>query len=157
MNTLEYAIKMEKDGAKFYHEQALKNKDNKLYPVFTSLAKDEEKHARIIKEKREGINSLLNDDNIASIKNVFSDIKGFDFDKSNPDQIDVYRKALKMEQESIDLYKKLLAESKDNKELFEFLVKQEEAHYSLLEEIIKLVNRPNEWVESAEFGIREKY
>jgi len=156
MNTLEYAIKMEKDSTKFYHEQALKNKDNKMYPVFILLEKDEEKHARIIKEKREGINSLLNDDNIDSNENIFSDIKGFDFEKSNPDQIDVYRKALKMEQESIDLYKKLLAESKNNKELFEFLVKQEEAHYSLFEKIIKLVNRPNEWVESAEFGIREK-
>ena len=51
MDILEYAIKMEKDGAKFYHEQALKNKDNKLYPLFISLVKDEEKHEKIIREK----------------------------------------------------------------------------------------------------------
>ena len=61
-----------------------------------------------------------------------------------------------MERESIELYKKLLSESSDDKELFEFLIKQEEEHYRLIEEIVKLVNRPNVWVESAEFGLRRE-
>jgi rubrerythrin len=156
MDILQYAIKMEKDSAKFYHEQALKNKDNKLYPVFISFAKDEEKHEKIIREKKEGINSILNDNDVDSVKNVFSDITGFDFEKTSPEQLDAYRKALKMEQESIDLYKKLSSESSDDKELFEFLIKQEEEHYSLVEKIIELVNRPNGWVESAEFGLRRE-
>ena len=35
--------------------------------------------------------------------------------------------------------------------------KQEDKHCIILEEIIKLTSRPDEWVESAEFGPREDY
>jgi rubrerythrin len=65
--------------------------------------------------------------------------------------------ALEKERQSIELYQKLLLHATDDRELFEYLIKQEQEHYGLLEEIIKMVNRPNEWVESAEFGLREEY
>ncbi len=156
MNISDYAIQMESDGEMFYREQALENKDNTLHVVFISLAKDEERHAKIIKDKEVNIDFPLQE-NIASIKNVFNNTTEFDFEKSSPKQIDVYRKALIMEQASIDLYKKLLSESKGDEEFFKFLIKQEEEHYKLLKEIIKMVNRPSIWVEDAEFGIREEY
>jgi rubrerythrin len=157
MNGLEYAVQMELDGEMFYREQALKNKDNKLNPVFISLAEDEKKHAKIIKEKQVGIDSLIDEEDVESVKNVFIDATGLDSKGSATEQIDAYRKALEMEKKSIDLYKKLLSESKDDKDIFEFLIKEEEAHYKLIEEIIEMVRHPNEWVESAEFGLRKKY
>ena len=157
MDILENAIKMEVDGENFYREQALINKDNNLHPVFILLAKDEKKHANLIREKMEGIDSPLNNGDVASIENVFTDLKEFNFEKINPDQVSVFRKALKMEQDSIDFYKNLFGESNDDTEFFKFLFRQEEAHYKLFEEIIKFVNRPSEWVESAEFGVREEY
>jgi rubrerythrin len=76
--------------------------------------------------------------------------------KSDPGQLDVYRLAMEKEKQSVDLYKKLLSESEGDKALFKFLIAQEEAHYKIMELIVKLVSRPNEWVESAEFGIREE-
>jgi rubrerythrin len=157
MNGLEYAIQMELDGEMFYREQALKNKDNKLNPVFISLAEDEKTHAKIIKEKQAGRESLMNKENVNSLKNVFSDATGLDSKESASEQINAYRKALEMEKKSIDLYKKLLSESKDDKDTFKFLIKQEEEHYKLIEEIIEMVRHPDEWVESAEFGLRKKY
>ena len=53
----------------------------------------------------------------------------------------------------------MLAEATDeqDKEVFEFLIKEEETHYSILEDIVSHVSRPIEWVESAEFGLREEY
>jgi rubrerythrin len=54
-------------------------------------------------------------------------------------------------------YKDLLSKSPNDKDLFGFLISQEEKHYKVMEAIVKMVNRPNEWVESAEFGIREEY
>jgi len=65
--------------------------------------------------------------------------------------------ALEMEKKSIELYTKLLSEAADDRELFAYLIKQEQGHLAIVEEIIKLVNRPNEWVEAAEFGEREEY
>lgn len=65
--------------------------------------------------------------------------------------------AAEKEKQSIELYKKLLSESKEDKDLYEFLISQEEEHYNMMEEIVVLVNRPNEWVGSAEFGNREEY
>ena len=157
MEILDYAIKMELDGEKFYLSLAEQNKDNKLNVVFKSLANDEAHHAKIIKDKKEGTAASLDEGAQATIENVFSG-SDFEIESSSPEQVDVYKGALEKEQESIDLYKKLLSESEDDKELFTFLIGQEEEHYRLIEEIIKHLNRPNEWVESAEFGLRrEKY
>jgi len=158
MNIFDYAIQMEVDGENFYRKQASINENSKLNKVFLSLAEDEKKHAEIIKEKLAGKDFLLEEADIETEKNVFSDATGLDYERGLTNQSDLYEKALEMEEKSINLYKKLLDQSVDNKDIFEFLIKQEEEHYRLLEEISIMVNRPNEWVESAEFGIRvEKY
>jgi rubrerythrin len=158
MNIFDYAVQMEVDGENFYRKQASRNKNSKLNKVFMSLAEDEKKHAEIIKEKLAGKDFLLNEANIETDKNVFSDATGLDYEKGFTNQSDVYEKALEMEEKSINLYKNLLTKSVDDKDIFEFLIKQEEEHYRIIEEISIMVNRPNEWVESAEFGMRvEKY
>ncbi|NLY81857.1 MAG: ferritin family protein [Clostridiales bacterium] len=157
MNSLEYAIQMEVDGEKYYREQALENKDNDLYQVFTSLAEDEKRHAQIIKERQEGKDTLLAEGSAICVKNVFSDADGVDAEKNRAKQIDAYKLALDMEEKSIELYKKLLSETEEDKDIFEFLIRQEEDHYKVIEEIIKMVTRPDEWVEDAEFGLRQEY
>jgi hypothetical protein len=50
-------------------------------------------------------------------------------------------------------------EAKDEKDkvLYEFLVLQETKHHLLFDELVKIVSRPEEWVEDAEFGVREEY
>ena len=50
MNVFEFAIKMENDAEKLYAEQAELNKGNHLGVVFGMLAKDEGKHAEILKK-----------------------------------------------------------------------------------------------------------
>lgn len=157
MNGLDFALQMELDGEKFYRELALKHKDNNLHPVFISLAEEEKMHAKIIKDRQLGSYSPTDVADLVNIKNIFTDATGLDVEKDINKQINAYRKALDMEKKSIDLYKKLLSESNKEKNIFEFLIKEEEKHYKLIEEIVTMVNRPNEWVESAEFGEREKY
>ena len=51
MTALEYALKMERDGEKYYSEQAEKNKGNKLQVVFALLAEEERKHADILEKQ----------------------------------------------------------------------------------------------------------
>lgn len=157
MNGFDYAIKMEFDGETFYRELALENKDNDLKKVFISLAEDEKNHAKLIKEKQMGTNSIVDEKDLACVENVFSGATDTVSEDYPIEQLHAYRKALEMEEKSINLYKKLLAEAKEDKEIFEFLIEQEEDHYNVIEEIIEMLMRPQEWIESAEFGLRKKY
>ncbi len=158
MQLLNFAIEMEEQGMQYYREQAEKNRENSLYIVFNRLAEDEKHHAALIKNKLNHLPYQPEGSVMSTAKNIFDGLPNFKVNaKSNPEQLDVYRMALEMEKQSIDLYKKLLSKSKDDKDLFEFLIAQEERHYEIMELLVKLVGRPNEWVESAEFGIREDY
>jgi rubrerythrin len=161
MNSIEFAIKMELDGEKYYREQAENNQDNSLNAVFLLLAEDENGHAKLLKSEQGKITYDLADNAaLADTNNVFKDRGEFKnkFEKI-PDQLDAYRIALQMEKDSIELYQKFLAEATDEqtKKLFGYLVKQEENHFKIFDNLITLVERPDEWVEDAEFGPREEY
>lgn len=161
MNSIEFAIKMERDGEAYYREQAKNNQDNPLNAVFLLLAEDENGHAVLLKNELAKISyDLADNEALVDTNNVFKDRGDFKnkFEKI-PNQLDVYRMALQMEKDSIELYQKFYQESADDqtKKLFAYLVKQEENHYKIFDNLITLVERPEEWVEDAEFGVREEY
>lgn len=161
MNIFEFAIKMELDGEKYYMEQAKLAKDSALKKVLSMLAKDERSHAEVLQKKyHDSSYDVKNFGWTSDAKNVFEEAGDMDHVyKAIPDQLDFYRMALEKEQESIELYSEYVneAEDADIKELFEYLVKLEKEHYDILEEIVIQINKANDWVESAEFGIREEY
>lgn len=160
MDIFEFAIEMEKDGEKYYREQAAENKGAELEAVFTSLANDEKMHAETLRKKKQKAGYELEDSNVEGYANVFKGEGEFKMEtKAEPEQIDFYRKALEKEQESIDLYRKMLsdAEGSDDTELFGWLIGQEQKHYDLLYDLITLLERAKSWVESPEFGVREDY
>ncbi len=161
MDTLELALTLEYDLEKYYRSQAEKNKDNSLNAVFTMLAGEEEKHAEILLGKADVLDLKVQDENILEkSKGLFGQLGDFKSDiKDLPSQLDSYRMALEMEQKSLNFYKNLhdgALEDKD-RETYRYLMKQEDIHCVILEELVKLTTRPEEWVESAEFGLREDY
>lgn len=158
MNILEFAINMENEGEKFYREQAKINKDNRLSNIFTALADDEMRHARILGEVLVTGYSEISDSDLPEKSGIFK--KHFKDDiRQKPEQIDIYREALKKEQESIDLYRSFLDKSDNlnDTELYGYLVEQEQLHFSIIEDIIYHLEKAESWVESAEFGVREDY
>lgn len=158
MDILEFAINMEMDGENYYNKLADASQQHSLKTVFFMLAEDEKNHARILRNNTKGIPFVLNNTSVSPNSSVFSGMDDFKIEiQKTPDQVNLYRLALEKEKQSIDLYQKLLSEATDNREVFEYLVKQEEEHYKIVEEIMKMVGRPNSWVESSEFGIREEY
>lgn len=161
MSALEFAIKLELDGEKYYNEQAQLNKDNELSSVFKILAAEERMHAEILERYAKDENYKLVDSKAYSeFESVFANMENFSSNiKTAPEQIDAYRLALTKEQEMIDLYKKMHKEvkSKQDKELFAFLVEQEKIHYRLFDDIIQHLIKAEQWVEDAEFGLREDY
>ena len=158
MNVLDFAINMELEGEKYYTEQAELNKNTSLKTVFLILAKDEHAHAKILQDKADNLPyELNNSDILAETTNLFKEIKDFKNEiKQIPNQLDLYRAALEKEKESINLYEKLLLEAEDDKSksLFTFLIKQEKDHYEVLDELVLQLNKADDWVEAAEFGIR---
>lgn len=161
MTDLEFAIKMEQDGEKYYTEQAEINKDNALHSVCLMLAEDEKNHARILIDMMNKMPwQLTQTDTLSKAQNVFQgmgDIKT-QF-KATAKQTDFYAFAAKREQESIDLYTKYLAKAQGTKEkeLFEYLIEQEKQHFAVLDELAQWLRRADEWIEDARFGIREEY
>lgn len=161
MDSLEFAIKMEIDGEKYYREQAEKNKGTGLETVFLRLADDERKHADFLRgEATESLDDLEENDSFKHYKNVFEGLDDYKEEiKTVPTQLDVYRMALEKEKESIELYEDMLekAKTEDEKRLFKLLIKEEKDHHRIIEDMVYYLNRAEEWVEDAEFGLREEY
>jgi rubrerythrin len=80
MDTLQYAIEMELDGEKYYHEQAAASPQQDLKIVFRMLAEDEKNHAVILKSKLEGQPYELHDTGHPPVKNVFDGLTDFKID-----------------------------------------------------------------------------
>jgi rubrerythrin len=159
MTGLDFAIKMELDGEKYYLEQAEKNQSNRLNTVFKMLAAEEKNHAELLKNKAENLPYVLYN-TYSEYKNLFQEVGDYqNIIKDIPDALDLYQKSLEMEKESIALYRDFLAKASDDndKELFQYIIEQEEDHVALLDNLTELLNRPNDWVESAEFGLRTEY
>lgn len=161
MHSLDYAIQTEVDGAEFYSGQAHKNRGTTLQKVFDLLAAEERQHEVILRHILSDTFSEIPDNvSLKNTKSIFSDLDNFkDEIRSNPHQIAVYRIAREMEQKSIDLYEKMNAEAKNDveKTVLQYLIVQEKHHYQMMDEFVIRIGRPDEWVESAEFGPREDY
>lgn len=161
MDVLQFALEMELEGELFYRRQSGKYAETPLKTVFDGLAKDEAKHAGILRSKMDAAAYALKaQEKLSGRKNLFSGLKDYKPPvEEMPDQAALYHAALEMEQRSIDLYTDLRTKAADaqTQALFDFLIQEESRHYQILEDVFRFVNRPNEWVESAEFGLREEY
>ncbi len=159
MDTYELALSLEEDLEKYYLEQADKHDDENLKKVFLKLAEAERQHAQLLTDNKEQLTAPVEDkDIVEEVKNLFRDIEDVkSLGKTTPTQLDSYRKALEMEERSLEFYRELKEKDTERKEIYQFLENEEDKHCIILEEVVKLVERPEEWIESAEFGIREDY
>ncbi len=161
MSSLEFAINMELEGRAYYLEQADLCQSNELRTIFLILADAEQQHADLLLRRQREEEVTLKEDSIVKEKNsFFHNLADFKPDVPRAlKQLDVYQYAAEQEQKSIELYQGMLEKAEDSKdkELFTFLIKQETEHLHLFEDLVILLTRPEEWVESAEFGIREEY
>lgn len=161
MTGLEYAKKMELDGAAYYSEQAEANARNELRVVFELLADEEKKHAGILQKHADALPYEM-DDNPAldTVPNVFENIEYGSVPnlKHFISQLDLYRTALDMENQSVALYEKLLSETGDEKEkaLYGYLLVQEKAHYNLMHDFVTMLDRSRKTV-FAESGMVDDY
>jgi rubrerythrin len=156
MNAYEYAMQMEKEGEIFYKELAKEAKEEGLKKIFTMLANEEIKHYKMFEKLAKNTEDITipKMEVYTDAKEIFKEMKkesvAYDF---GDQQIDFYRRAIETEDKAYELYLEKANEMTDpkHKEIFLTIAQEELRHKDLLENILEFVERPNEWLESAEF------
>jgi len=159
MNIFEYAMKLEKDGEKYYRELTDKVDSPGIKRILTMLADDEVKHYNIFKNMSKKTEpSMQETDVLKKSRNIFTEMQGKQVDPGIG-QKEMYKKAQDLEKKTQDFYEKKASEVHDaaQKELFLKIADEEKRHYFLLENIINFVSRPETWLEDAEFNHLEGY
>ena len=161
MDIYQFAINFERENREYYEDLAEKSESERIKNVFLELASEEAKHERIVKQLRDKEDvEDLEFDIIPKVNEVFEDIKSDMPDSMMPkDQVDVYKKALNMEEKSKDFYSEKAEEvsGQKAKEVLKRLAKEEKKHEDIVRSIIELVNRPDTWLEDAEWYHLEDY
>lgn len=162
MSIFDYAMQLEQEGKTLYDGFAESAPQKKLKGIFRELAEQEERHYQIFKKMKEDQDATLEGTSfLNNVKSVFSEWKQnkakFNFDMS---QVDLYRKALEIEQKSKEFYQEKAKEVPDGKqkEIFLKIAHEEQAHYDVIANIVDFLEKPERWVEHAEFSkIGEEY
>jgi rubrerythrin len=164
MNIYDFAINFEIENRKLYEEFAEKSGNEHLRGVFLRLAKAEKKHENIVRQLKEKKKvDEVETDILSSAKDAFEsiskDLEGTEDDIFPQQQVDVYKKAKEMEVDSYKFYTEK-AEETDNPDVeksFKRLAEEEKKHERIIDNIIEMVNRPNTWLEDAEWNHMDEY
>ncbi|MFW5856077.1 MAG: ferritin-like domain-containing protein [Bacillota bacterium] len=161
MNVFEFALNFEKEHKDFYQEQSQKNKNNSLKTVFDYLVKEEEKHEKIVKRLSEDERvEHIESDILPRAKEAFEKIAGnIDNEVIPAEQVDVYKKARDMEEKTHRFYKSRAEKSELAfvREAFEKLAAEEKKHETIMSNLVEFVNRPQTWLDNAEWFHLEDY
>lgn len=161
MDIYDFAMRMEKDGEAYYRELAGRTGNKGLRNILNKLADAELRHYRIFRGMKE--NSLIGAAEtpiLEDVKNLFVRLKETEGSQGvDSSQIDLYRKAQAVEEESRDFYRSKADEAGDEtrREIFLVIAEEEQKHYRVLESIIDFVSRPEQWLEDAEWYHLDEY
>ncbi len=159
MKLFDIAIKMEMEGEAFYRELAKNAVAAGFKNIFTMLADDEVAHRNAFEAMRKNSPVVLQDDDARKlVTDAFAAIEKEEFIKEQS-QLELYEKALEIELKSIEFYSEQLQEltREDHQKVLEKIIHEERSHYDMIDDIIVMVERPDSWVEHAEFGVRDDY
>jgi rubrerythrin len=165
MNAFEYAMKMEEDGKAYYEEQAGKMANPAMKQIFEELARDETKHYETFKAMRDGkttdYEAAFKTKILDTTKNVFQKMR--DEGKEIADFAEgvrqVWDKAREIEDKSEKFYREQAGATDDEgrKKLWSRIADEEHKHWVAINNVVKFIDRPNQWLENAEWHNMEPY
>ncbi len=130
--------------------------------ILDLLAEEEKGHATALVEMKRGAYSALEESRLP--KQVLGLVegavkKGQNAISTDASMREILQKAMEIEQATCRFYEENAASADDDrvKELFTSLANQELGHYLIVSSLSEYFDRPLEWVESAEFGLRPEY
>ncbi|MEC9490854.1 MAG: ferritin family protein [Halanaerobiales bacterium] len=164
MNIYEFAINFEAENRKFYEECAEESDNESLRGVFLELAEEEKKHENIVRQlmeekKVDEVESGILPKAKDAFEAISKDVTGAEGSIFTQQQVDVYTKAKQMEVDSFKFYTEKAAETDlpAVEKTFKRLAEEEKKHERIIDNIIEMVNRPNTWLEDAEWYHLEDY
>jgi rubrerythrin len=161
VNIFEFALDFERENKNFYRDQSQKSENESLKKVFNYLADEEEKHEQIVKKLSEDKKvEQIESDILPKAKEAFEKIAVNSSNEVVPTgQVDIYKKAKEMETKSYNFYQSKAKETDLMfvQDAFEKLAKEEKKHETILRNLVELVNRPNTWLDDAEWYHLEDY
>ena len=162
MTVLDDAIRLEERARAYYEEAQHRVTDPTAKKILDLLAEEEKGHATALAEMKSGAYGALE----ASLlpKQVLGLVEGAVKEGQNAISTDaamreILQKAMEIEQATCRFYEENATSADDDmvKDLFTTLAKQELGHYLMVSSLSEYFDRPAEWVESAEFGLRPEY
>jgi rubrerythrin len=160
MDAFEYAMQMEIDGRKYYEEQAAAMSESALKKIYEELANDEQRHYEIFKAMSEGkgvdMEAAFKTKVLTTAKNVFQELKEANKQVSDfPAGVkEAWEKAREIEYKAEKFYKEQAdkAEGHDAKSMWLKIAGEEHKHWVALDNVIQFIDRPNQWLEDAEWS-----
>ncbi|MDF1544231.1 MAG: ferritin family protein [bacterium] len=159
MNVFEFAMQMELDGKNYYEEHAAKVAHPALKKILLEMASDEDKHYEIFKALRDGLSASYDDAKattiFTSVKNVFEEIKTesetLDFAEEAKK---VWEHARQIEKKAESFYREKADEVDDDnaKHIFHRIADEEHKHWVTMDNVIAFLDKPNQWLEDAEWN-----
>lgn len=161
MNVYEFALEFEQEHSSYYLDCAEKTNNSKLKKVFNDLAEEEQKHVKVVKDLAEKNKvSYVKSDILSRVKQVLEEIaSGLPTSVIPTEQVDIYKQARKMEEKSREFYQSKAEETDLEfvKKVFKELAEEERKHENIMVNIVEMVNKPNTWLEDAEWYHHEQY
>lgn len=161
MNIFKFAIEFERENRAYYLERSRNTNNVHLSSLFKKLAEEEKKHEMIVNElMAEKLVADIESDINVRAKDFFRKIADNLPETFSPtEEIHVYKEALELERKSKDFYLEQ-AEKTDLiqvEKVFRQLSREEAKHEEIMENIVEMVDRPNTWLEDAEWYHMEDY
>jgi rubrerythrin len=159
MDIYAYAMQMEKDGELYYREIASQTQNRGVKNILTMLADAEVRHFQIFQTMKDQEGPPASDlGYLSNIKNVFVELRERKRSITNGTQKALYQKAQDLEKKTRDFYKEKAQEvSASQREILLKIAGEEQKHFDILENLIMMLQRPETWLENAEWYRLEEY
>ena len=162
MSVLDDAILLEERARTYYGKAQGRVGDPSAKKILELLADEEKKHAAALAAMKSGeVGRLEASPLLPKVQGLVEGAvnEGRSSISTDASMRDVLQRAMTIEQTTERFYREHVqtADNEKLRELFEVLAAQEAEHYLLVSLLAEYFDRPAEWVESAEFGLRSEY
>ena len=161
MNIFEHAIALKDEKEAFYRQLSQQCSNKGVQRLFRMLADEEEGHKKVIENMAQKIPAKLADSQVLrDAKAAFSDMFNDPTETlCGPGQIELYRKAVEYEKKAEKFYleKEKQVQEDHQKDIFRRIAEEEVKHRQVLESVLDLVERPQRWLENAEWYHLDEY
>ena len=161
MEIFEFALEKEQLAHETYKKLAQASPSDSLRGILNLLADEELKHVKMVKALQQSQSVEIPATNLlGEAKRIFEKITAggekFNFHIT---EADLYKKARKIELEARDYYNDRAKEVDDEalKQILTRLAEEEQKHYVLVDNLVQFVERPQSYLEDAEFTHLENY